>query len=154
MDRQYVFLAVLLCTLVFANEGRVYTHSSLAGRAKPEYIAKPAHDLLCRPFGECEPCPKDEVSNLFFISRHVLLVAVPTASAKQTVEAQHHLTDSLTNLSVYPLGIDVYSIVFPRISYTKVEKEEIINNRRGRYLLGRAAGRLFGKKNRVSGSLW
>ncbi|ODN79659.1 hypothetical protein L202_03597 [Cryptococcus amylolentus CBS 6039] len=35
-------------------------------RAKqPEYVAHPAGDLVCRPFGECSPCPKDELDQAF-----------------------------------------------------------------------------------------
>ncbi|WRT64742.1 uncharacterized protein IL334_001676 [Kwoniella shivajii] len=32
---------------------------------KPEYVAHPAGNLVCRPFGECEPCPKDELDQPF-----------------------------------------------------------------------------------------
>jgi hypothetical protein len=31
---------------------------------RPEYVAHPAGELVCRPFGECEPCPSDEVSRV------------------------------------------------------------------------------------------
>lgn len=35
---------------------------SLQTRAKKvDYVAHPAGDLVCRPFGQCEPCPADEV---------------------------------------------------------------------------------------------
>jgi hypothetical protein len=35
----------------------------LSKRDPAEYQAHPAGDLVCRPFGECAPCPEDEVSN-------------------------------------------------------------------------------------------
>jgi hypothetical protein len=37
--------------------------SNLGKRArKADYEAHPAGELVCRPFGLCEPCPADEVS--------------------------------------------------------------------------------------------
>ncbi|KAK8847434.1 hypothetical protein IAR55_005292 [Kwoniella newhampshirensis] len=60
-------------------------HDSLVGRArtKPEYIAHPAGDLVCRPFGECSPCPRDELDQPFCLpfGNRRLLHCIPAASA-------------------------------------------------------------------------
>jgi hypothetical protein len=65
-----VLLLVLLHTPAWADSN-IYLRSpflddpSLESRQnRPEYFAHPAHELLCRPFGECEPCPKDEVRDI------------------------------------------------------------------------------------------
>jgi len=51
--------------------GEIYTLQSrddgLTKRArKADYQAHPAGELVCRPFGLCEPCPVDEVSDCSF----------------------------------------------------------------------------------------
>lgn len=47
---------------------QIYTLRSdvlIEARAKTtDYVAHPAGELVCRPFGQCEPCPADEVSLL------------------------------------------------------------------------------------------
>lgn len=48
-----------------SNTNTTRAAPSLAERArnKPNYEAHPADELVCRPFGECEPCPEDDVSD-------------------------------------------------------------------------------------------
>ncbi|EIW71227.1 hypothetical protein TREMEDRAFT_27464 [Tremella mesenterica DSM 1558] len=54
---------------VYTLEGRHTSQRSSeppSSRAKrPAYVAHPASQLVCRPFGECEPCPKDQLSQPF-----------------------------------------------------------------------------------------
>jgi hypothetical protein len=66
------FVLSLVILQVTANldlgpRGDIYTLTSrddgLTKRArKADYQAHPAGELVCRPFGLCEPCPVDEVS--------------------------------------------------------------------------------------------
>lgn len=77
---------VLVCCLAFSHAnspdslhlpGRVYIRQQPAvsrgierreaastdhGNPKHDYVAHQPGELVCRPFGECEPCPADEVS--------------------------------------------------------------------------------------------
>ncbi|WWD07636.1 hypothetical protein V865_005737 [Kwoniella europaea PYCC6329] len=58
---------------------------------KPEYVAHPAGDLVCRPFGECEPCPRDELDQPFcfpFGNRR-LLHCIPSSSAEEAKNGNH-----------------------------------------------------------------
>ncbi|WWC86873.1 uncharacterized protein L201_001752 [Kwoniella dendrophila CBS 6074] len=58
---------------------------------KPEYVAHPAGDLVCRPFGECEPCPKDELDQPFcfpFGNRR-LLHCIPSSAAEEAAKGNH-----------------------------------------------------------------
>ncbi|WVF69772.1 hypothetical protein IAT40_004551 [Kwoniella sp. CBS 6097] len=58
---------------------------------RPEYIAHPAGDLVCRPFGECEPCPEDELDQPFcfpFGNRR-LLHCIPASSAEDAANGIH-----------------------------------------------------------------
>ncbi|OCF45861.1 hypothetical protein I317_00349 [Kwoniella heveanensis CBS 569] len=58
---------------------------------RPEYIAHPAGDLVCRPFGECEPCPEDELDQPFcfpFGNRR-LLHCIPASSAEDAANGVH-----------------------------------------------------------------
>lgn len=55
------FLALTLPILVATAENSTERSTSANGR-KQDY-KKPVDDLVCRPFGECEPCPEDEVSS-------------------------------------------------------------------------------------------
>ena len=71
-----IFVLSLLCLQAAAEAGPAYyddlpipqvftigSSSGIESRAsKPDYVAHPAGDLVCRPFGQCEPCPIDEVS--------------------------------------------------------------------------------------------
>jgi len=65
-----LLLLVTLAITVSANPEPVplpisqRTTGSLVERArkKPNYEAHPVGELVCRPFGECEPCPEDDVS--------------------------------------------------------------------------------------------
>jgi len=68
-----LFLVILQVTanLNLHARGEIYTLQSrdhgLTKRArKADYQAHPAGELVCRPFGLCEPCPVDEVSNSSF----------------------------------------------------------------------------------------
>lgn len=55
-----LFAFLLIPLLVTANSrSSVYLPRA---KGRPEYVAHPAGELVCRPFGECEPCPEDEVS--------------------------------------------------------------------------------------------
>jgi len=61
-------------------QGEIYTLQSRDGgltkRArKPDYQAHPAGELVCRPFGLCEPCPVDEVSTPAFL--HFFIKSTP-----------------------------------------------------------------------------
>jgi hypothetical protein len=65
------FVLSLVILQVTANlnldaRGEIYTlprGDGLTKRArKADYQAHPAGELVCRPFGLCEPCPIDEVS--------------------------------------------------------------------------------------------
>jgi hypothetical protein len=65
------FVLSLVILQVTANlnldaRGEIYTlprGDGLTKRArKADYQAHPAGELVCRPFGLCEPCPVDEVS--------------------------------------------------------------------------------------------
>ena len=70
------FVLSLVILQVTANlnpdaRGEIYTLQSrddgLTKRArKADYQAHPAGELVCRPFGLCEPCPVDEVSDCSF----------------------------------------------------------------------------------------
>ncbi|OXB34896.1 hypothetical protein J007_05408 [Cryptococcus neoformans] len=74
-----VFLAFFVLTTVsaaqepppkyiYANRSLLTEESHLQKRIpakKPEYVAHKAGDLTCRPFGECSPCPKDELDQAF-----------------------------------------------------------------------------------------
>ncbi|KAK4685801.1 hypothetical protein P7C73_g4339, partial [Tremellales sp. Uapishka_1] len=53
-----------------------------------EYVAHPAGELVCRPFGECEPCPEDELRRPFCMpfGNRRLLHCIP-ASAKDNPDA-------------------------------------------------------------------
>ena len=72
-----LFVLSLVILQVTANpdfdaRGEIYTLQSrddgLTKRArKPDYQAHPAGELVCRPFGLCEPCPVDEVSPTSFL---------------------------------------------------------------------------------------
>ncbi|KAK6903699.1 hypothetical protein L486_03270 [Kwoniella mangroviensis CBS 10435] len=58
---------------------------------RPEYVAHPAGDLVCRPFGECEPCPRDELDQPFcfpFGNRR-LLHCIPSSSAEEAKNGNH-----------------------------------------------------------------
>ncbi|WWC67979.1 uncharacterized protein I206_101898 [Kwoniella pini CBS 10737] len=71
------------------------SHTSLFKRQKntkkPEYVAHPAGDLICRPFGECESCPKDELDQPFcfpFGNRR-LLHCIPSSSVEDNTNGNH-----------------------------------------------------------------
>ncbi|KAJ9104084.1 hypothetical protein QFC20_004661 [Naganishia adeliensis] len=53
------FLALILPILVATAENSTERSTSANGR-KQDY-KKPVDDLVCRPFGECGPCPEDEI---------------------------------------------------------------------------------------------
>jgi hypothetical protein len=62
--------------------GEIYTPQSrgdgLTKRArKADYQAHPAGELVCRPFGLCEPCPIDEVSTFSLPSLHPVVRSSP-----------------------------------------------------------------------------
>jgi len=67
-----LFVLSLVILQVTANlRGEIYAIQSrgdgLTERArKADYQAHPAGELVCRPFGLCEPCPVDEVSTFSF----------------------------------------------------------------------------------------
>lgn len=85
-DLRHPLLTVVLALLVFsyvsaaqkpatkyiyANRSLLVKENPLEKRTpakKPEYVAHKAGDLTCRPFGECSPCPKDEVGAEPFMS--------------------------------------------------------------------------------------
>ncbi|KGB75152.1 hypothetical protein I307_04201 [Cryptococcus deuterogattii 99/473] len=53
---------------IYANRSLLVKENPLEKRTpakKPEYVAHKAGDLTCRPFGECSPCPKDELDQAF-----------------------------------------------------------------------------------------
>lgn len=66
-------------------EQNVYTRARLDDGGlskrlrKADYQAHPAGELVCRPFGLCEPCPVDEVS--FGSSLPSPLLAIPPDEA-------------------------------------------------------------------------
>ncbi|WWC59500.1 uncharacterized protein I303_102056 [Kwoniella dejecticola CBS 10117] len=65
--------------------------TSTSTSKKPEYVAHPAGDLVCRPFGECEPCPRDELDQPFcfpFGNRR-LLHCIPSSSAEEAAKGNH-----------------------------------------------------------------
>lgn len=39
----------------------LFAVAQAADSKKPNYVPHPASDLVCRPFGVCEPCPVDDV---------------------------------------------------------------------------------------------
>ncbi|WVQ83268.1 hypothetical protein IAT38_005407 [Cryptococcus sp. DSM 104549] len=57
---------------------------------KPEYVAHPAGDLVCRPFGECSPCPKDELDQPFCLpyGNRRLLHCIPAGTDKSSSASQ------------------------------------------------------------------
>ncbi|WWD21528.1 hypothetical protein CI109_106014 [Kwoniella shandongensis] len=96
----FIFSLLLFSTPVLADPVQssstsrwIYTSrldseaSNLVGRAekgkKPEYVAHPAGDLVCRPFGECSPCPRDELDQPFCLpfGNRRLLHCIPAAKA-------------------------------------------------------------------------
>ena len=106
--------------------GRIGLRPSRPGK-KPEYVAHPASDLVCRPFGECEPCPENEVS----------------CPISPDLGAQLNLTFSLINRSVCHLGIDGYCTAFqhrmPR-AWMRTGRR-MGGSRRARCPLGKAVAR-------------
>ncbi|RSH92223.1 hypothetical protein EHS25_008638 [Saitozyma podzolica] len=61
-----------------------------SGPKRPEYVAHPAGELVCRPFGECEPCPSDELDQPFcmpFGNRRLLHCQDPRKPDKGEVPA-------------------------------------------------------------------
>jgi hypothetical protein len=86
------FVLSLVILQVIANlnldtRGEIYTLQSrddgLTKRArKADYQAHPAGELVCRPFGLCEPCPVDEVST--FSLPHVVHPVVRSSPMKYT----------------------------------------------------------------------
>ena len=83
-----LFVLSLVILQVTANlRGEIYTLQSrddgLTKRArKADYQAHPAGELVCRPFGLCEPCPVDEVST--FSLSHVVHPVVRSSSMMYT----------------------------------------------------------------------
>jgi hypothetical protein len=82
-----IFVLSLVILQVTANlnldaRGEIYTLQSrddgLTKRArKADYQAHPAGELVCRPFGLCEPCPVDEVSTFSLPSLHPVVRSSP-----------------------------------------------------------------------------
>jgi hypothetical protein len=82
-----IFVLSLVILQVTANldlgpRGDIYTLTSrddgLTKRArKADYQAHPAGELVCRPFGLCEPCPIDEVSTFSLPSLHPVVRSSP-----------------------------------------------------------------------------
>lgn len=106
--------------------GRIGLRPSRPGK-KPEYVAHPASDLVCRPFGECEPCPENEVS----------CYELPYPGA------QLILTFSLINRSVCHLGIDgCCTVSRPRMPRAWMRMgRRTGGSRRARCPLGKAVAR-------------
>jgi len=84
--------ALALClsasTSGFVHERNVYASYPTSShrlrdraQARPSYVAHPAGDLVCRPFGECEPCPHDELNEPFCLpfGNRRLLHCLPAA---------------------------------------------------------------------------
>ncbi|WOO80527.1 uncharacterized protein LOC62_03G004054 [Vanrija pseudolonga] len=64
----------------------IYARSPQATKGKPSYVPRPASDLVCRPLGECEPCPADELNEPFckpFGNRRVLHCIPANASEEK-----------------------------------------------------------------------
>ncbi|WVR04657.1 hypothetical protein IAU60_001668 [Kwoniella sp. DSM 27419] len=77
---------------VYVARHGMSTRAEAHGRPKrPEYVAHPAGDLVCRPFGECEPCPDDELDQPFcfpFGNRR-LLHCIPASMADGASKGEH-----------------------------------------------------------------
>ncbi|WVW78413.1 hypothetical protein I302_100367 [Kwoniella bestiolae CBS 10118] len=84
--------AIYIPRIQSSNTKRAESHSSRQSRPKkPEYVAHPAGDLVCRPFGECEPCPRDELDQPFcfpFGNRR-LLHCIPSSAAEDAKNGNH-----------------------------------------------------------------
>ncbi|KAL1411683.1 hypothetical protein Q8F55_002649 [Vanrija albida] len=81
-----VVLAVLVaCVQVSASStpAAIYVRSPQETKGRPSYTPRPASDLVCKPLGECEPCPADELNEPFckpFGNRRVLQCTPANAS--------------------------------------------------------------------------
>ncbi|ORY31028.1 hypothetical protein BCR39DRAFT_593552 [Naematelia encephala] len=66
-----------------------------SGTKRPEYIAHPAGSLVCRPFGECEPCPHNELDQPFCLpfGNRRLLHCLPADQAHDVLSGYESADD-------------------------------------------------------------
>ncbi|RSH86816.1 uncharacterized protein EHS24_005090 [Apiotrichum porosum] len=64
----FLVIAVLALTVSaspsVSSDVHTFQTRARAGK-KPSYVAEPAENLECEPFGECEPCPEDDLKQPF-----------------------------------------------------------------------------------------
>ncbi|KAL7420034.1 hypothetical protein Q5752_004999 [Cryptotrichosporon argae] len=87
--RHLVWLAALLLLSPMAVGAAPPPSARPSTRPKrPEYVSHPAEDLVCRPFGECEPCPEDELSQPFCLpfGNRRLLHCIPASKQDDAYE--------------------------------------------------------------------
>jgi hypothetical protein len=103
---------------------------------KTDYQAHPAGELVCRPFGLCEPCPADEVSHPTLRTKKCFLPEISS-----TV---YRLMASERSRSVN------HSVI---VDYYTVNPRPTPRPPRGKSQPGKHVARLSSRKGKISGSL-
>ncbi|KAK1921614.1 hypothetical protein DB88DRAFT_498582 [Papiliotrema laurentii] len=80
----WLFLSPVIAT----NTSTIHVLSLSSRQTRPEYVPHLAADLVCRPFGECEPCPSDELDQPFCLpfGNRRLLHCLPASKLPQAGE--------------------------------------------------------------------
>lgn len=66
----------------------LFAVAQAADSKKPNYVPHPASDLVCRPFGVCEPCPVDDVGQATLHRDWQLLTSSWTSRSVSRLETE------------------------------------------------------------------
>lgn len=111
---------------------------------KADYQAHPAGELVCRPFGLCEPCPADEVSHPW---NPLLLGNCCSLSCPINSVMNNKLMPSALNHSANHSEIAAYYTVNPLLTTPHLPSS------RAKCQPGKHVGKSSSKKGRISGNL-